>query len=102
MIIMKGHHSLGDGMSWISFMMQTDRENDKVNYDVKKIINFPDISLWKRTLLRLMIPISILSIIKIFLSFKPVKNGLRDVKNEKLTGKKHCVYSDKISFDEVK
>lgn len=75
---------------------------DHAEYDISKIINFPDIPLWKRTILRLMLPISLIKVALIFAALKPVNNVMRNTSTEVFTGKKHCVNSEKISFDDVK
>lgn len=49
-----------------------------------------------------MIPISLIKIAILCSGLSPAKNCMRDFSKEKHTGKKHCVYSEKISFNDVK
>jgi hypothetical protein len=47
-MIWKSHHSLCDGVSVMSMNLQLDE-----SYDVSKLLNFPDVSLWLRIFMRL-------------------------------------------------
>ena len=93
LVIVKTHHSCADGFSWLSMNLQSDP-----GYDLSKIIKFPDILWYTRLMLRLMIPISAIRLCMLFATQKVEKNALRDPLKEKLTGNKHCRFSDKISF----
>lgn len=96
--MVKAHHSLADGISWLHMNLQSDPDG----YDLSKVINFPTIPWYTRWMIRLMIPISIVRLLIMIVTQPPTKNKMRDPRNEKFTGKKHCFYSDQIPFDSVK
>jgi NRPS condensation-like uncharacterized protein len=96
-VFWKNHHSLTDGVSVIALNLQMDS-----SYDITKIMNFPDIPLWRRMLLRAMIPISIIQIILRQVTQVYDKNSLHDGKRDTLTGTKICAAAKIIDFKEVK
>lgn len=71
-------------------------------YDLSKLIKVSPIPLWKRYLLRAMIPISFAKILIRALTTPQDKNVLHHDKLNNLTGKKVTAFSEPIDFEELK
>lgn len=95
--IWKHHHSLCDGISFVALNLCLDNV-----YSTEKLIRSNPVPLWRRYLLRALIPISGIQTLYRTLTTPQDKNALHDGKRKNLTGQKVTAVSKPINFAEIK
>ena len=95
--IWKHHHSLCDGISFVALNLCLDNV-----YSTDKLIKTNPVPLWRRYLLRAMLPISGFQTLVRTLRTPQDRNVLHDGIRKNLTGRKVTAVSKPINFAEIK